>query len=213
MAKKMGIILIALSFILIYFSQGFIFPIILLLMGNYILFINRIGKSTFEFTKLISKYPDEAYDWFKQENYCWKIYEGELPANYKDEIPSKKMRPLRLIVPKLGNKIIYFFGKFPECRDSEKKFIEHIRLKYEQKLGTNIDVKKIQWCKTCKHFRKTRNWDRITDPLRQHGELVDDTEIPCKIVEETKSVWVNYFDTNKMERTLYPNGCQIWTKK
>jgi len=48
----------------------------------------------YKFAKLISKYPNEAYDWFKQESYCWKIYEGDLPVNYKDEIPSKQMKPL-----------------------------------------------------------------------------------------------------------------------
>lgn len=129
MMKKIGIGLIISSFILAYVLHNFVFPFILLITGFYLLFICHIGKATFEFTKLISKYPNEAYDWFKQDSDCWKIYEGELPINYKNEIPSKRMKPLRLIVPKIGNRIVYYFGKFPECRESEKRFIENLNSK------------------------------------------------------------------------------------
>lgn len=86
-------------------------------------------------------------------------------------------------------------------------------VKRVKKLGTYVDVKKIQWCKTCKHFLKTRNWNRTTNPLRQSKELVGDSEIPCKIVEDTKPVWTLYFDTDTMQRTLYPDNCQRWTRR
>jgi hypothetical protein len=129
MMKKLGIGLIISSFILAYFLHNFVFPFILSIIGFYLLFICHIGKATFEFTKLIRKYPNEAYDWFKQDSDCWKIYEGGLPSNYKNEIPSKRMRPLCLIVPKIGNRIVYYFGKFPECRESEKRFIENLNSK------------------------------------------------------------------------------------
>jgi len=127
--KKLGIVLIISSFIIAYFLHNYIFPFVLLVAGFFFLLIHHVGKSTLEFTKLISKYPNEAYDWFKQESYCWKIYEGNLPVNYKDEIPSKQMKPLRLIVPKLGNRIVYIFGRFPECRESEKRFMEDLKSK------------------------------------------------------------------------------------
>lgn len=127
--KKVGVALIISSFILAYLLRNFVFPFVLLIAGFFLLYIHHIGKSTFEFTKLISKYPNEAYDWFKQESNCWKIYEGNLPSNYKNEIPSKRMKPLRLIVPQIGNRIVYCFGKFPECRESEKRFIETLNSK------------------------------------------------------------------------------------
>lgn len=127
MAKNLGLILIISSFVLAYFLRSFIFPFVLSILGFLLLFIHQIGKSTFKFTKLISKYPDEAYAWFKQDSHCWKIYEDKLPVDYKNEIPSKQMKPLRLIVPRIGNRMIYIFGKIPECRESEKRFIENLK--------------------------------------------------------------------------------------
>ena len=127
MVKILGIILIVSSIVLAYFLRSFTFPFILTIVGFLLLFINKIGQSTFNFTKLISKYPDEAYAWFQQDSHCWKIFKDQLPDNYKNEIPSKQMKPLRLIVPKIGNRMVYVFGKFPECRESEKRFIENLK--------------------------------------------------------------------------------------
>lgn len=129
MVKIIGFILIVSSFVIAYFFRNFICPFILSIVGFLLLFIHQVGKSTFEFTKLISKYPDDAYTWFKQNSQCWKMYEDELPSNFKNEIPSKRMKPLQLIVPQIGNRMIYIFGKFPECRESEKRFIECLKSK------------------------------------------------------------------------------------
>jgi hypothetical protein len=136
MIKILGFALIITAFSFAYFSHNFVFSFLLLLIGFFLLFIQQVGTTTFKFTKMISKHPNEAYDWFKQDSYCWKIYEGELPTDYKDQIPSKQMKPLRLIVPKIGNRIVYIFGRFPECRESEKRFMKDLKskqLSYSQK--------------------------------------------------------------------------------
>lgn len=130
MIKKLGISLIISSFILAYLLHNFVFPFILLIFGYLLLYFYHIGgETTFKFTKLISKYPNEAYNWFIQDSDCWTIYEDELPMNYKNEIPSKRMKPLRLIVPQIGNRVVYCFGKYPKCIESEKRFIEDLHSK------------------------------------------------------------------------------------
>ncbi|MBL7187117.1 MAG: hypothetical protein ISS70_12425 [Phycisphaerae bacterium] len=91
--------------------------------------------------------------------------------------------------------------------------VENFRVKKEKKLGTYVDVKKIQWCKTCKHFRKTRNWNSLSDPLWRSSELISSDEIPCLIVEATKSVWVQYFNKEEGQRHLYPKNCDKWSHR
>ena len=127
MLRIFGIICILGSFILAYVTNQFFISLILFIAGYGILQIGQVGRKTFEFTKMIHKYPDEAYDWFKAHSECWRVYEGCLPDDYKSEIPTKKMKPLRLVVPKKGNHMIFIFGKFPECRESEKEFLKHLK--------------------------------------------------------------------------------------
>ena len=127
MRRVSGLILILGSFIVAYVTNQFFISLFLFIAGCGILQLGQVGRKTFEFTRLIYKYPNEAYDWFKEHSEYWKVYEGYLPDDYKNEIPSKGIKPLRIIVPKIGNQVIFIFGKFPECRDSEKKFLKHLK--------------------------------------------------------------------------------------
>ena len=83
----------------------------------------------------------------------------------------------------------------------------------EKKLGTYVDRKKIRWCQTCKYFQKTRNWNALADPLWRSKELISPHEIPCKVVEDTKSVWVQYFNEEISQRCLYPKNCDKWVPR
>ncbi len=89
--------------------------------------------------------------------------------------------------------------------------IKNQSLKREAKRkGTYVDTKKIEWCKTCKHHKKVKDYE---DDLWQLDEISDTDKIPCKIYQETQSVWTAYFNKPKRERTLYPKNCSKWTKK
>jgi len=68
----------------------------------------------------------------------------------------------------------------------------------------------VKWCKTCKYFKKIKDYE---EKLFLSEEMINDFEIPCKILNKTKRLWINYFWTRKRERTLYPKNCQKWVKK
>ena len=90
----------------------------------YWFLILKPGK--INFWKIISKYPDIAYDFFQTNKY-FKIFNETLPDNYKSIVPKKYWTgPFRLWVPKI-NKMVYIFGKYPEFETEQEKFLDIIK--------------------------------------------------------------------------------------
>ena len=80
------------------------------------------------------------------------------------------------------------------------------RLKRE---GSYIDVKKLKWCKNCRHLKKTE--------FSKNGflfveEIVDIEKIPCKIYNDTNKLWADYFNLPTGERAIFPKQCTKWEK-
>ena len=65
------------------------------------------------------------------------------------------------------------------------------------KKGDYVDTSKIEWCLTCKHFSKVRNYE---DDLHLSEEMLPNNQIPCKILTETKPNWELYFKGNLDDR-------------
>jgi hypothetical protein len=92
----------------------------------YYLLLRRPGRLSF--WKLASRYPDAAFDHFVSAP-CWKVFEQELPASYREIVPSSEWDgPFRLWVPKLGGGMIYVFGKRSEYESSQDQFIQEIQV-------------------------------------------------------------------------------------
>jgi len=90
----------------------------------YWLFILRPGR--LDFWKIASKFPDEAYDFFKSQK-CFKVFEGSLPDDYRSIVPKEDWTgPFRLWVPKLDGKKIFVFGKNSEIEQAQNEFLSRI---------------------------------------------------------------------------------------
>ena len=101
-----------------------ILAIIVILVFLYWFFILRPGR--LDFWKIASKYPDKAYDFFKSKE-CWNVFEGDLPDDYRSIVPKDDWTgPFRLWIPKIGNKVIYVFGKYPDFVQAQKDFMAKI---------------------------------------------------------------------------------------
>jgi hypothetical protein len=97
---------------------------IAVLVFLYWFFILRPGR--LDFWKIANKYPDEAYDFIQSED-CWMIFEDNLPNDYQSTVPKENWTgPFRLLIPKLGNRFIYIFGKYPDFKNSQNDFINKI---------------------------------------------------------------------------------------
>lgn len=98
--------------------------IITIVVFLYWLFILRPGR--LDFWKVASKYPDQAYDFFLSKE-CWKVFEASLPDDYRSLVPKDEWTgPFRLWIPKLGNRMIYVFGRYPNFEQSQNEFMTTI---------------------------------------------------------------------------------------
>jgi hypothetical protein len=75
-----------------------------------------------------------------------------------------------------------------------------------------VDPKSFKWCKNCSHLRNKKDWEGFSS-VRRDDTFPDDNMIPCMILSDTRSVWVDYFELPKGKRTLYPNDCQSYIPK
>lgn len=99
--------------------------VVAILIFLYYLFILRPGR--LDFWKIASKCPDEAYKLFKSEE-CWKVFEEGLPYDLQSIVPKEDWTgPFRLRIPKLGNRMIYVYGKFPNFEKSQNEFMTKIK--------------------------------------------------------------------------------------
>ena len=97
---------------------------LVILIFLYWFFILRPGR--LNFWKIASKYPDEAYDLFVSED-CWKVFEESLPDDHQSIVPKEDWTgPFRLWIPKVGNRMIYVFGKYPNFEKSQNEFMTKI---------------------------------------------------------------------------------------
>ncbi len=97
--------------------------VLAILVFMYWLIILRPGR--LNFWKIASKYPNEAYDLFVSEE-CWKVFEENVPDNHQSIVPNWT-GPFRLTVPKLGNKMIHVFGKYPDFQKSQNDFMTKVK--------------------------------------------------------------------------------------
>lgn len=92
--------------------------IIIAIIGYYLLIL-RPGR--LDFWRIVAKMPDDAYDIFQSDD-CWIIF-AEKPN--QDELPQGEWDgPFRVVVPKLGHRTIYIFGKSPDYEEFQKKFLK-----------------------------------------------------------------------------------------
>lgn len=85
-----------------------------------------LGKATYRsgnpaFWHTVSRYPDQAYDWFLGEP-CWLVLHSW------DRQPDTHglAGPFLLAIPKLGGQTVRVYGRLPEIEDSEERFLLQI---------------------------------------------------------------------------------------
>ena len=89
--------------------------------------------------------------------------------------------------------------------------VEYYIKQRDKKLGKYVDTSKIRWCKTCKHYKKIRKYEKTIDGLWASEEMISDSDIPCRILDEVREVWESYYALPREERSLFPKDCDKWT--
>lgn len=79
-------------------------------------------------------------------------------------------------------------------------------------LKQSNDTKNIQWCKNCIHYKKSKVYEDSLSGSWGADEMPRSDELPCKIVPEAMETWVEHYETERGQRTLYPKNCAEFEK-
>ena len=80
-----------------------------------------------DFWKIASRHPDRMFEMF-QEQSCWQVFLEKPEGGYKNKLPFGEWDgPFKLVVPKLGGKMITVYGKVPEYQEAQQEFMDSIK--------------------------------------------------------------------------------------
>ena len=80
---------------------------------------------------LIRQHPNEAYDWFRNDD-TWLVFDTSDTEYVAKKLPKTKLiGPLTFVVPNLGHKEVTVYGIEAKFRKSQKTIIDQLR-----KIGT-----------------------------------------------------------------------------
>jgi len=71
----------------------------------------------------------------------------------------------------------------------------------------------IKWCKTCKYYRKSREYEAIPKGLWRSEAMPRSDRLPCGIALETAGVWGQFYELEPRSRTLFPKDCEFFEKR
>jgi len=80
-------------------------------------------------------------------------------------------------------------------------------------LRENIDTQTLTWCRTCKHHRKSKEYEDIFSGLWRSKSMPRSDKLPCNIALETSDVWKRYFSSEPKSRSLFPKDCPSYGKR
>jgi hypothetical protein len=75
------------------------------------------------------------------------------------------------------------------------------------------DYQEIKWCKSCKHHRKSKEYEHIMRGLWRSTAFPRSDKLPCSITLETSGVWKSYFDSEPKSRSLFPKECPFFERR
>lgn len=70
-----------------------------------------------------------------------------------------------------------------------------------------------RWCKSCKYYRKSREYENTMKGLWRSPVLPQTDKLPCRIVSQTSGVWGRYFESEQRTRSLFPRECSFFERK
>jgi len=75
------------------------------------------------------------------------------------------------------------------------------------------DLKQIRWCRNCRYYRQSLNYEDVIDGMWRAERLPSLDELPCKISDASLAVWEEYFDMTMNNRAMFPKTCPLFEKK
>lgn len=70
-----------------------------------------------------------------------------------------------------------------------------------------IEPAPLRCCRNCVNFHKVKDWAAF---VCRSDEMPEDSKLPCRILEQTRKFWIEYFRVPGLERNSYPKPCVFW---
>ena len=80
-------------------------------------------------------------------------------------------------------------------------------------LKNNLQVEEIRWCGTCKHQKRTVEYEEPLHGLWLREDMPAREKLPCKIVDDTAYIWEVYYKTEPGSRAMFPENCYQYEKQ
>jgi len=77
----------------------------------------------------------------------------------------------------------------------------------------SVDAKSIAWCKNCRHYKKSKEYESTLGGLWNSSVLPPLDKLPCEIRSETVAVWDAHFSLEPRVRTLFPKDCPFFERR
>ncbi len=91
--------------------------------------------------------------------------------------------------------------------------MEHYRKRRDKETGDYVDTSAIRWCRTCRFFRRSRQYEDAYKGAWTFPTMPEDEILPCRNLGQTREMWVAYYVLPRGKRTLFPKTCDRWTAK
>jgi hypothetical protein len=75
------------------------------------------------------------------------------------------------------------------------------------------DVQKIEWCRNCSHYRRSKEYEDTGRGLWRLNSMPSSDKLPCSIVLEASATWKHHFETPPKNRTLFPDNCTLFERR
>ena len=110
--------------VLVWQQPAMVILIVLAVPSMIFLVLLRVSRGkSFPFWNLVSKIPDDAYQWFLKEE-AWDVVDPVRANNGPPEPSQAYSGPYLLSVPCLGNRNIRVYGRNDSIEDSQRRFLE-----------------------------------------------------------------------------------------
>ena len=106
--------------------------------------------------------------------------------------------------------MLWYFIERKIYHRTNPSFQKELKEQRKNQEDENQRIRNLNWCKTCKHYRKNKLFENPYKGTHLNQDIPDPQYLPCGIFDTAKHVWEDFYGKPEGERTLFPLHCPFW---